>query len=112
MLFDMLDTNDNNQIEFSEFKAAMMRSCIFLNDGGLRKAFHFFDKDNSGYISRKELCCVFSTFEDLFSLFDKEDYDRLIDEVDSNQDGRISYQEFVVFMTSDLNQCEFHLPDF
>jgi len=48
----MLDTNGNGQIEFSEFKAAMLRTTVFLQGPMLLKAFQFFDKDKSGTISR------------------------------------------------------------
>ena len=32
LLFDMLDTNDNDTIEFSEFKAAMLKTMIYVNE--------------------------------------------------------------------------------
>lgn len=84
MLFDMIDTNGNDQIEFSEFKAAMLRTTMYLQEEQLRKAFKFFDKDNSGSISRDELKCVFSTHHDLFNMFDEADYDLVIGQADLN----------------------------
>ena len=99
MLFDMLDTNGNGQIEFSEFKAAMIKTTFYLQENQLRKAFGFFDKDKSGYITHNELCTVFETFEDLFGMFSANDYAMLISQVDSNQDGKISFSEFVGLMT-------------
>lgn len=79
MLFEMIDTNRNGQIEFSEFKAAILRTTMFLQENQLRKAFKFFDKDNSGFISKLELKCVFETHEDLFNMFEAADYDAIID---------------------------------
>mmetsp|Transcript_47787 Transcript_47787/g.63128 ORF Transcript_47787/g.63128 Transcript_47787/m.63128 type:complete len:199 (+) Transcript_47787:929-1525(+) len=55
MLFDMMDTNRNGSIDFSEFKAALLRTTVYMNHAPLRKAFHFFDKDNSGFITKNEL---------------------------------------------------------
>lgn len=74
LLFDMIDTNNNNHIEFSEFKAAMIRTTFYLQENQLRKAFSFFDKDNSGYITKQELSSVFETFDDLFGIFEANDY--------------------------------------
>lgn len=54
-LFETLDSNQNGKIDFSEFKAAMLRTTLYLQSVNLRKAFQFFDRDNSGTISKKEL---------------------------------------------------------
>ena len=78
IIFEMLDTNDNNQIEFSEFKAAMIRATLHIHDHHLHKAFRFFDRDNSGFISKQELRSVFETFGDLFNMFNNGDYDMVI----------------------------------
>ena len=107
----MLDTNNNNQIEFSEFKAAMLKTTLYLQGPSLRKAFKFFDRDNSGNISKQELMAVFETFADLLSMFETDDYDLVIAQVDKNRDGKISYDEFVRFMCSELedSNCQFNL---
>lgn len=86
-----------------------MRTQIFLQETQLRKAFQFFDKDNSGYISKQELKCVFETHEDLFNTFEPSDYDAVIDQADINKDGKISYDEFVRFMTAELSSVDFQL---
>jgi Ca2+-binding EF-hand superfamily protein len=102
LLFDMLDTNDNDTIEFSEFKAAMLKTMMYVNNEHLVKAFRYFDKDKSGYITAPELWSVFESFEDLFNIFSSNDYDMIIKQADANQDGKISYEEFVRYMTSDI----------
>lgn len=78
MLFDMLDTNNNGTIEFSEFKAALIKTTLYLQENQLAKAFQFFDKDKSGFISKKELRCVFETFSDLMNVFDGNDFEQII----------------------------------
>jgi Ca2+-binding EF-hand superfamily protein len=66
----MIDTNVNGLIEFSELKASMLKTTIFLQQDNLRKTFSFFDKDKSGYITIDELKCVFETHEDIFNIFE------------------------------------------
>lgn len=85
----------------------MLRTTMFLQDNTLMKAFKFFDKENSGFISKNDLKCVFSTHSDLFNIFDESDYDVVIDEADINKDGRISYEEFVRFMTQEMSEINF-----
>lgn len=75
----MIDTNKNGSIEFTEFKAAMLRTTMFICEEALRKAFKFFDKDDSGNITRNELKCVFETHADFFNMTSEDDYDILID---------------------------------
>jgi len=70
ILFEMIDTNVNGLIEFSELKASMLKTTIFLQQDNLRKTFSFFDKDKSGYITIDELKCVFETHEDIFNIFE------------------------------------------
>ena len=82
-----------------------MRTSIYLNNTQLSKAFEFFDRDKSGYISRSELKSVFETFHDIFSIFDTDDYNAIIAQADLNHDGKISYEEFVTFVCQDLNDC-------
>ena len=59
ILFQIIDTNENGVIDFSEFKACLLRSQIALNEDLLRKAFLFFDKDKSGFLTKEELMHVF-----------------------------------------------------
>ena len=56
----------------------MIKTTFYLQENQLRKAFSFFDKNKSGYITQNELCTVFETFEDLFGMFSSNDYAMLI----------------------------------
>lgn len=82
MLFQIIDTNENGVIDFSEFKACLLRSQIALNEDLLRKAFNFFDKDKSGYLTKEELMQVFSSYDDVIDMYDPEDFDDLLRECD------------------------------
>ena len=98
LLFEVIDTNENGVIDFSEFKACLLRSQISLNEDLLRKAFNYFDKDKSGTITKEELMQVFSSFDDLLEMYDPDDFDELLVEIDVNNDNKISYQEFLAYM--------------
>lgn len=107
MMFEVLDTNKSGNIEFSEFKAAMLRTCLHLHSQSIRRAFQFFDRDNSGTISQKEMRAVFHSYDDLFDIFNTNDFDKIIMQADLNHDGKISYEEFVKFLTMELEKENF-----
>lgn len=71
MLFDIVDTNGNGTIDFSEFKAAVLRSQVFINENALLKAFRFFDRNNSNTIEWFELKAVFESYDDIVSMYDE-----------------------------------------
>jgi len=52
---NIIDSNQNGLIEYTEFIAACMQSYNYLKENHLRNAFSYFDKDNSGTIERDEL---------------------------------------------------------
>ncbi len=39
-----LDTNNNGQVDYTEFLAGAMRSSVYLKEDNLRAAFEYFDK--------------------------------------------------------------------
>ena len=73
-LFDIVDTNGNGRIDFSEFKASAMSSQVYLNESCLRKAFNFFDKNKNGSIEWFELKAVFENMDDVVNIFDDNDF--------------------------------------
>lgn len=52
---DVIDSNQNGLIDYTEFIAACMNSYSYLKENHLRSAFAYFDKDSNGHISREEL---------------------------------------------------------
>ena len=68
-------------------------------DEGLRTVFSAFDADNSGMISRMELKKALS---DMGIQTSNHDLDYYMDEMDSDGNGGISMDEFVVFFENDL----------
>lgn len=91
MLFQTIDTNENNVIDYSEFKAAVLRSQVYLNEQILSRAFAFFDRDKNGYLSVKELKEVFQNYDDLISMFEFNVFDEILEQVDKDQDGKVNH---------------------
>jgi calcium-dependent protein kinase len=89
-LVDKLDNNKNNQIDFTEFVAAAIDRAKLLSEDKMRKCFKQFDKDNSGKISAQE-------FRQILQGTNKIDdvvWTDLVQEIDTNNDGEIEYEEF------------------
>jgi calcium-dependent protein kinase len=94
---EVIDSNQNGLIDYTEFIAACMHSKSYLKDNHLRSAFAYFDKDNGGTISRDELRqCL--TSED-FTMTEEQINDMLLG-VDANDDGEVDYDEFLTMMGS------------
>ena len=63
----------------------------------IRKEFHRFDVDGSGYITRDEVLEVLS--ERTGAQISEEEAAYIFQDADQNQDGKIDYEEFVILMT-------------
>ncbi|KAL1545619.1 Calcium-dependent protein kinase 25 [Salvia divinorum] len=87
------DIDNNGAIDYGEFIAATLHMNKIDKDDHLIRAFSYFDKDGSGYITQDELqrAC-----ED-FGIQDFQ-VDEIIQEADQDNDGRIDYNEFVAMM--------------
>ena len=94
-----LDGDASGTIDFSEFLeliAGKMKTFAD-NEQSIRKAFRVLDKDRSGYITVKELKDIMMKMGE--KLTEKE-VREMIDEADTNGDGRIDIDEFVDMMMS------------
>ena len=93
LIFKNLDMNNNGFIEYEEFVRAAIDKEIFITDNILYFAFKYFDKDGSGEITFDEIEKVFKK-----SIPDKSkvhnSLTKIINEVDINGDGKISFIEF------------------
>lgn len=94
---NVIDSNQNGLIDYTEFIAACLQSYNYLQESHLRSAFAYFDQDNSGQISADELrMCLQS---DDFTL-SEEQIQQLLEGVDTDGDGQIDYHEFINMMKS------------
>lgn len=91
-----VDENSDGEISFEEF-LSLMKSRVGTRDPEqeLRDAFNFFDTDGSGAIDRKELKRL---MKKLGQALTEAEIDAMMQEVDENGDGEISYEEFKALM--------------
>ena len=96
-IYKNLDMDNNGYIGYEEFVRAAVNKEYFVKDNVLRFAFRYFDKDDSGEIT-------FDEIENLFtqSIPDKskvhETLKNIIQEVDRNNDDKITFEEFTIVM--------------
>lgn len=93
-LMEAADVDGNGTIDYTEFITATMHMNKINKDEHLFSAFQYFDKDNSGFITRDELKDAFTKH----NMGDATTIAEIIAEVDSDNDGRINYEEFVAMM--------------
>ncbi|GLJ22012.1 hypothetical protein SUGI_0412350 [Cryptomeria japonica] len=95
MLMEAADVDGNGVLDYGEFVAVSIHLQRVGGDDHLQKAFAYFDKNNSGYIETEEL--REAMVDDLGSNA-TEVINDILREVDTDKDGRISYEEFVAMM--------------
>ncbi|XP_073002184.1 calcium-dependent protein kinase 29-like [Typha latifolia] len=93
-LMEGADVDKNGSIDYLEFTTAMMHRHKLEKKETLIKAFQHFDKDGSGYITRDELKEAMGER----GMGDEATINEVIDDVDTDKDGRINYEEFEAMM--------------
>lgn len=95
-LMEAADVDGNGTIDYIEFITATMHRHRLERDEHLYKAFCHFDTDNSGYITMDELEKAMKEY----GMGDEATIKDIISEVDTDNDGRINYEEFCTMMRS------------
>ncbi|OIW00120.1 hypothetical protein TanjilG_29110 [Lupinus angustifolius] len=95
MLMEVADVDGNGVLDYGEFVAVTIHLQRMENDEHFHKAFKFFDKDGSGYIELGELN---EALADESGQTEADVLNDIMREVDTDKDGRISYDEFVAMM--------------
>lgn len=93
-IMNLVDTDQNGWIDYSEFVMATLNKKSLLSDERLETAFKMFDKDNNGFIDASEIRAVLGKGKNL----DDQVWEELIMEVDINGDGEVSFKEFKKMM--------------
>ncbi|GMJ14146.1 calcium-dependent protein kinase 15 [Hibiscus trionum] len=95
-LMEAADVDGNGSIDYIEFISATMHRYRLETDEDLYKAFQYFDKDNSGFITMDELEGAMKEY----GMSNEANIKDIIAEVDSDNDGKINYDEFCSMMRS------------
>ena len=93
-IFAIVDQDNNECIDYTEFLSATMDRKKFLSKQRLRTAFQLFDNDGDGNIDVVELKKIFQQVK-----ADEKVWNKMIKDVDDNNDGEINFIEFKNMMT-------------
>ncbi|KAL9270184.1 Calcium-dependent protein kinase 33-like protein [Drosera capensis] len=99
-LLEAADVDGNGSIDYIEFITATMHRYRLEADEHLHKAFRYFDKDGSGFITRDELEVAMREY----GIAEDDTIKEIISEVDDDNDGKINYEEFSNMMRSGTPQ--------
>lgn len=97
-MFNKVDADGSGEIDYSEFVVATMNDKALLSSDKLQTAFKMFDKDGGGTISNDEIKQILSFGQNL----DEKVINDIIQQVDANGDGEISFDEFAEMMKKNV----------
>ncbi|CAL5357997.1 hypothetical protein CsSME_00047716 [Camellia sinensis var. sinensis] len=95
ILMEAADIDGDGMLNYGEFVAVSVHLRKMGNDEHLHKAFAFFDRNQNGFIEIEELRDALSD-EDGANI--EEVINAIMHDVDTDKDGRISYEEFASMM--------------
>jgi calcium-dependent protein kinase len=98
-IINLIDTDNNGFIEYEEFISASINKKLVLTEENLLNAFQLFDKDRCGQITISTLKQVLGHDSNVSELVWKD----MVDKIDKNGDGVISYKEFKDMMKEVIN---------
>jgi calcium-dependent protein kinase len=104
-IFRSIDFNKDGQINYTEFLAATVDKKKALTLQNLTFAFHHFDVDNSGYITESGLVEVFH--REGRHMTQEQVHDIML-QADSQNKGKISFEDFTKIMKSLLDTSHSH----
>ncbi|XP_021772090.1 calcium-dependent protein kinase 8-like [Chenopodium quinoa] len=98
ILMDAADVDGNGTLNYGEFVAVSVHIRKMANDEHLHRAFSFFDKNKTGFIEVDELRDALNDDSDAIANNTEEVINAIMHDVDTDKDGRISYDEFSAMM--------------
>lgn len=96
-ILEELDTDGNGTIDYTEFIAASIDHKLYEQESVCKAAFRVFDLDGDGKITIDEMHQVLE-MNFVQEAFSREMIEEIINEVDTNNDGSIDFDEFLKMM--------------
>ena len=104
-IFNNIDTDHNNYLEYEEFVRAAIDKNNFLSINFLQFAFNYFDKNHDGGITYEEVKNKFYQNDKNKNSFKaQEQLQKAFNEIDINGDGKLSFEEFGKMMENIIKQ--------
>ncbi|XP_058205068.1 calcium-dependent protein kinase 7-like [Rhododendron vialii] len=97
-LMEAGDVDKDGHLNYGEFIAISVHLRKMGNEDHLHKAFEFFDQNQSGYIEIEELRDALADGDESHETNNEEVINAIMQDVDTDKDGRISYEEFASMM--------------
>ena len=99
LIFNNIDTDHNGFIEYEEFIRAAIDKEYFLSNNFIKFAFNYFDRDKNGDVTFEEIKNLFCQSEkNKNNIFAIDQLKKSFEEIDVNNDGSLSFEEFVQMM--------------
>ena len=97
-MFIGMDIDGTGKVSYSEFLAATIEAHGSIEEERIAEAFDRLDEDDSGYVTAENLRSFLG--DDI-----AEDFvDEIVEEVDSDRDKKISYEEFLDLWDGDMDE--------
>lgn len=99
-LMSEIEMGQRDEVNYTEFIAATISRQTYLREEVCRAAFHIFDTDGDGFISKGDLTKLLNTLEEDTGItgIDVDEVNQIMMEVDTNGDGKMSFVEFMGLM--------------
>lgn len=105
IVFHNLDTNNNNYIESEEFIKAAVDKKLYSTEKMIKFAFNFVDTKKTGLITIDNIIDLFKDNSDENKEENiKKEFEKIFNNVDLDNDGKIDFNEFSIFMKTFLEQ--------
>jgi serine/threonine protein kinase len=90
-LFQRLDINDHKELSYSAFLAAYFNLELVEDEDAILRAFHIFDVDHDGYVSKTDL-------EKVFVHHKHRDFERMLEEVGCREPDGMDLRHFKLML--------------
>lgn len=103
-VFDLFDNNRDGTVDMREILCGLSSLKNSRGDDALKLCFQMYDADRSGCISREELASMLSALPEEClppDITDAGKLDEIFDQMDANNDGKVTFDEFKAAMQRD-----------